>query len=89
MVTRLSMTSMAKAIQLLWHRDVAVTGSWGQCPSATIAMVALLERVRVHVVVDDNPTTEALAHEGMLARVLDPLRGLPAAETEEQSGIAS
>jgi hypothetical protein len=42
----------------------------------------LLERVRVHVVVDDNPTTEALAREGMLARVLDPLRGLPAAETE-------
>jgi hypothetical protein len=38
-VTRLGMTSMAKAIRLLWRRDVAVTGSWGQCPRAPIAMV--------------------------------------------------
>ena len=38
----------------------------------------LLGRVRVHVVVDDNPTTEALARAGMLARAPDPLHGLPA-----------
>jgi hypothetical protein len=37
----------------------------------------LLARVRIHVVVDDNPTTAALAREGMLARVPDPLHGLP------------
>ena len=33
------MTSKVKAIPLLWPRDVAVIGCWGQCPSALRAMV--------------------------------------------------